>query len=447
MSRILIILSFLLINIFSINAQTNKEQLQKKREQLLKDIKYTQDLLKTKKSDKQASINDLNAINQQINLQQKLIQNSQSQVHLFDNQIIQSKEVIKTKTEELNQLKKEYEQAIINTYKYNKFTDKVLFILNAKSFSESLRRVNYLRRYAIHREKQAEEILQKSKEIQKDIVVINQKKAEKQTVLNQQMSEKQELGKTQQEKNKIVATLKSEEAKLQSTLSKKQLEAKKLDNQIAAIIKKEIEAAKKAALLAAQKAATEAATKKAAELAAKKAAEKEKTSTSTKTTTTTTKTTTSTTTTPVKPTYTPEYEKLTSSFYGNKGKLPWPVEKGFITKYFGKYNHPDLPGVLIENNGIDIKTDPSSGVRCIFEGTVVGIIDNPVFQNAVIISHGEYFTVYSKLGNVNVSKGQKVNTKQLIGTVYSDIDNVTEVHFEVWKGSEKLNPTTWIYSK
>jgi len=431
MNKILIIFLVVLLNVFGGFAQTTKEQLQKKREQLLKDISYTQQLLKSAKTNKQASVHDLNAINQQIELRQKLIQNSQSQVNLYDKQINQAKNIVKNKNIELEQLKKEYEQAVVNTYKYNKFTDKLLFILNAKSFSESLRRINYLRRYAVHREKQAQEILHKSKEIQQDIIVINKKKEEKQSILAQQLSEKQDLDKTKQEKNKIVLNLKNEEAKLQKTLSQKQLEAKKLDNQIAAIIKKEIEAAKKAALEAAKKAAAE---KAAAELAAKKATEKSKT-------------TTTSSTTPVKPTYTPEYTKLTSSFMGNKGKLPWPVEKGFITKYFGKYNHPDLSGVIIENNGIDIKTEPNSSVRCIFEGTVVGIIDNPVFQNAVIISHGEYFTVYSKLGSVSVAKGQKLNTKQTIGTVYSDTDDQTEVHLEVWKGSEKLNPALWLFAK
>jgi len=106
-----------------------------------------------------------------------------------------------------------------------------------------------------------------------------------------------------------------------------------------------------------------------------------------------------------------------------------------------------LPGVLIENNGVDIRTDPNATVRTIFEGTVVGIINNPIFKNAVIVSHGEYFTVYSKLESVSVAKGQKLSTKQTVGKVYTDTENQTEVHLEVWKGSEKINPALWIYKK
>ena len=104
---------------------------------------------------------------------------------------------------------------------------------------------------------------------------------------------------------------------------------------------------------------------------------------------------------------TPEYDQLTNNFYGNKGKLPWPIEKGFISKGFGRYNHPELNNVSIENNGIDIRTEVNSSVRCVFEGKVVGILNNPTFKNAVIISHGDYFTVYSKLASVNVTKDKK----------------------------------------
>ncbi|HUM53341.1 MAG TPA: M23 family metallopeptidase, partial [Chitinophagales bacterium] len=142
-----------------------------------------------------------------------------------------------------------------------------------------------------------------------------------------------------------------------------------------------------------------------------------------------------------------EYDQLTTNFYGNKGKLPWPVGSGFISKGFGRYNHPELNNVSIENNGIDIRTDENSSVRCVFEGKVVGVLNNPTFKNAVIISHGDYFTVYSKLASVNVTKGQKISTKQVIGTAFTDEDNITEVHLEVWKGSSKLNPADWIFKK
>ena len=119
---------------------------------------------------------------------------------------------------------------------------------------------------------------------------------------------------------------------------------------------------------------------------------------------------------------------------------------GLIPEEWEEYK-TSKPHVSFENNGIDIRTDANSNVRCVFEGKVVGILNNPTFKNAVIVSHGEYFTVYSKLASVNVSKGQKVSTKQSIGSAFTDEDNITEVHLEVWKGSSKLNPADWIYKK
>jgi murein DD-endopeptidase MepM/ murein hydrolase activator NlpD len=124
------------------------------------------------------------------------------------------------------------------------------------------------------------------------------------------------------------------------------------------------------------------------------------------------------------------------------------VEKGFIIKGFGSYTHPDLKDVKFENNGIDIKTEQGATVRCIYEGKVVGVISNPLFKNAVIVSHGDYYTVYSKLDQVFVSKGDKISLKQSIGKAFTDTDTQsTEVHLEVWKGEVKLNPTDWILRK
>jgi murein DD-endopeptidase MepM/ murein hydrolase activator NlpD len=122
------------------------------------------------------------------------------------------------------------------------------------------------------------------------------------------------------------------------------------------------------------------------------------------------------------------------------------VEKGFISKGFGTYIVPGTT-IKMDNNGIDIRSDANTSVRSVFEGKVVGILSNPTFKNAVIISHGEYFTVYSKLTSVNISKGQKVSTKQVIGTAFTDEEDITEVHMEIWKGSSKLNPADWISRK
>lgn len=431
-------------------SQDKKTALEAKRKKLLEEIKFTQKVLTETKASKAATIADLTALSKQIELRQKLIGEVETEIGTYTEKINENISELKLRETQLAQLKKEYADAVVKTYKTQRFADKILFIANANSFSEALRRVNYLRKYASFRKVQAEQILDTKTQISGQIASINSKKKTKEELLNGQVKEKIQLKQTVTQKNQVVQTLKKQEVLLQSDIAKKQAAAQKLNGQIEAIIKKEIELArlaeeqrkKEEAAKAAKLAAEEAAKKKAAELAVKKAKEEGKEASKADIEAANKKVEA-----PTKLGATPEYDQLTTNFYGNKGKLPWPVGSGFISKGFGRYNHPELNNVSIENNGIDIRTDENSSVRCVFEGKVVGILNNPTFKNAVIISHGDYFTVYSKLASINVTKGQKISTKQVIGTAFTDEDNITEVHLEVWKGSSKLNPADWIFKK
>lgn len=434
--------------VFSLSAfsQDKKAALEAKKKKLLDEIQFTQKLLTKTKASKDATLADLTALNKQIELRKKLIREVQGEIDLFTVKINQNVDSLKLKEQQLAQLKREYADAIVRIYKSQRFTDKLLFIVNANTFSEALRRVNYMRKYATFRQQQATQIIEKKSDISGQIAAIDEKKRNKEQLLNGQVKEKLQLNKSVQQKNVVVQSLKKQEKELQGNIKKKQAEAAKLNAQIESIIRKEIEAAraaeeKRQREAAAKTSAAEAAKKKAAEEAIRKARSEGKTVTKEMEEAANKKET------PVKITTTPEYNQLTSNFYGNKGKLPWPVEKGIICKGFGRYSHPELDKVVLENNGVDICTDVNAGVRCLFEGKVVGTLTNPTFKNAVIISHGEYFTVYSKLASISVSKGQKISTKQTIGSVYTDEENNTEVHLEVWKGSTKLNPADWIFKK
>ncbi len=446
----LIVLAMMLVLSTSSFSQDKKTALEAKRKKLLEEIKFTQKVLTETKASKAATIADLTALSKQIELRQKLIGEVETEIGTFTEKINENISELKLRETQLAQLKKEYADAVVKTYKTQRFADKILFIANANSFSEALRRVNYLRKYAGFRKVQAEQILDTKTQISGQIASINTKKKTKEELLNGQVKEKKQLNQTVTQKNQVVQSLKKQEVLLQSDIVKKQAAAQKLNGQIEAIIKKEIELArlaeekrkKEEAERAAKLAAEEAAKKKAAELAVKKAKEEGKEASKADIEAANKKVEA-----PAKLGATPEYDQLTNNFYGNKGKLPWPIEKGFISKGFGRYNHPELNNVSIENNGIDIRTEVNSSVRCVFEGKVVGILNNPTFKNAVIISHGDYFTVYSKLASVNVSKGQKISTKQVIGTAFTDEDNITEVHLEVWKGASKLNPSDWIFKK
>ena len=438
--------SLLLMVVLSVSAQDKKATLQAKKQKLLEEIEFTQKALTKTKASKDATVADLQALSKQIELRQKLIKEVEGEIGDYTEKINQNIDSLKQNEAKLTRLKQEYADAIVSTYKSQRFADKLLFVVNANSFSEALRRVNYLRKYATFRQQQATQIKEKKSDISGQIATIDVKKKNKEQLLQGQVKEKVQLNKTVTQKNAVVKTLKEKEKNLQTNITKKQAEAAKLDAQIEAIIKREIELArlaeeKKQKEAAAKAAADAAAKKKAAEEAIKKAKEAGKAPSKEDVEIVNKKVET-----PVKLGNTPEYDQLSSNFYNNKGKLPWPVEKGFISKGFGTYIVPGTT-IKMDNNGIDIRSDENANVRCVFEGKVVGILNNPTFKNAVIVSHGEYFTVYSKLTSVNVSKGQKVSTKQSIGTAFTDEESITEVHMEVWKGAAKLNPSDWIFKK
>lgn len=399
---IFVILSVMFLSVSNGYGQ-DKNALEAKRKKLESEINYTQNLLKKTQATKTASLNDLTTLEKQISLRKELIQNTQNEVTVFSEQINQTSKVLSELEGNLNVLRDNYAKAIYGTYKSFRLADQLLFIASSASFSEAFRKINYLRRLGDYRKKQVDDIIHTQEEISRRLAEIEQKKNKKEGLLNAQKKQEILLTRNKTQKTKIVEQLKKKESELSKQLAKKKQEAEKLNAQIQTIIAKEIEAQR------AKEAGTSGST-------------------------------------PSKPGFsaTPEGAKLSASFALNKGKLPWPVEKGFVSRTFGPYSHPEL-NITMENNGIDIRTDAFSSVRAVFDGKVVGIVSNPVYKNAVIVSHGDYFTVYSKLETVNIRKGDEIKAKQVIGVVFTDNETRdSEVHFEVWKGSSKLNPSDWI---
>lgn len=401
-----IVFTFILLLSVSVFGQT-KESLEQKRKKLLDEIKFNEKQLAQTQNNIKASFEELQTLKKQISLREALVSNSQAEVTTLDRQIQKNKQMISALEEDLRKLREQYSEAVVLTYKNQRIKQKAMLILSSENFNEAFRRLNYLRKYASYRKLQADNIKAVQNSIREKNQEIEKNKQEKQQILNEQLNQKKRLDKERMAKDQIVTTLKRQERTLSDEIKKKQAEAAKLNKQIEAIIKKEIEAAAKAKKPSEPTKVPEKAVKD-----------------------------------------TPEYLALSSGFSQNKGKLPWPVEKGYISRSFGQYSHPELKNIKLENNGIDIKTEERAQVRTIFKGKVVNVISNPVYKNAVIINHGEYFTVYSKLESVSVSPNQEVDTKSIIGTAYTDPDTkATEVHLEVWKGSVKQNPAFWIYSK
>ncbi len=398
----------MLINCCVSSAQTSgKGDLEKKKEQLVKEIDEIQkELDKTKKS-KKVNLNQLAALRKQIDTREKLIGNYNSQINEIDKEISSKIRVVRSLDRELDTLRKNYANMIYYAYKHRSAYDKLLFLFSAQDFNDALMRLKYIKRYNAYRRMQATLIGDTQADLKKQMETLKSRRETKKKVLSEQQEQRKKLATEKANKDKMAKTLSKQEKQLKASIDKKRKEQEKLKKQIADLIKKEIEASKKKAGASSGKASSSSGSLG----------------------------------------LTPEAAALSASFASNQGKLPWPVTKGELTGTFGEHEHPILENVKTKNNGIDIKTAAGADVRAVFKGKVVSIISNPGYHKAVLVKHGEYFTVYSHLASVKVKANQEVDTKQSIGSAFTDENGETSVHLEIWKGTALLNPQNWIIEK
>lgn len=387
----------------------DRGKLEKERKKLEQEIEYTKKLLKETSDNKQLTLNQLQTLRQQIQLREKVINNISKEMAMINEQLDETGIIIEALEKDLVELKKEYAGMLYNMYKNRSALNQLIFIFNAESFNDAFSRVRYLQQFGEFRKKQAQVIEETKATLERKREEQMGRKTDKQKLLETEQSQRQKLSEEMQETDRMVAQLKKQEKDLAADLEKKKQAADNLSKKIEEIIKREIEAAKKKAELEAAK---------------------------TKTTATKTNVLSAT----------PEAAKLSANFASNQGRLPWPVEKGVICESFGEHAHPVLKSIKIVNNGVDVCTNENAQVRSLFQGTVVTVMYNPGFQRAVMIRHGEYFTVYSNLKEVLVRSGDEVTVKQPLGLVYTDEKtSESKVHLELWKGTQKLNPALWIY--
>ncbi|HIN39207.1 MAG TPA: peptidase M23 [Flavobacteriales bacterium] len=383
----------------------SKNELQKKKKELEKDIQYTNILLKETKKNKEASLNQLTTLKKQITYRQRLINTITKEVKLIDRQIAENNDIVRSLEQDLLQIKNDYAKMIYYGYKNRSSYTKLMFVFASNDFNQALKRLKYLQEYSEYRHEQADLIVKTKELINEKNQDLEEKRKTKRSLMESKEKERMELSTKKKEKNNVYESLKAKENQLREDLKKQQKEAAKLQKAIEDIIAEEI-----------QKARDLAKTKSGFAL-------------------------------------TPEEAKLSANFKNNKGKLPWPVKRGIIASSFGEHNHPVLSGIKIYNNGIDLSTNKGAIARSIFDGIVTGVIILPGSnKKAVIVRHGEYFSVYGNLQQVFVKKGDKVGLKQDIGVVYTDaIKFKTESHLEIWKlsggGTVKLNPQKWIVQK
>ncbi len=403
---------------FNTYAQSSSE-LRRRKEALTREIESLNKSLNQTSSSKNLSLKQIRALNAQIRLREEKISTINSEVRLLDNEISDNTNIVRSLQSQLNKLKKEYAGMVLFAFRNQSSYSKLMFIFASQNFNQAYKRLKYLQQFSEYRKKQAKYIEGTSKDLNVKINELDRNKREKNHLLDDQQKERRTLGVQKNSKSKVLTGLSRQEKKLKQELSQKQKESARLNRAIANAINREIEEARKRAEAEARAAAAKA-----------KAENKEAPD--------------------AKPiskgssilSATPESAKLSSDFLGSRGSLPWPVTNGIIIEDFG--NHTYGRNVTTENNGVDIKTAPGSAVRAVFAGEVAAV-QNFAGSYAVLIRHGEYFTVYSNLKSVNVSRGQKVTLKQNIGSVITDVvDGTTEVHFEVRKGATPMNPASWL---
>ncbi|MBE7179358.1 MAG: peptidoglycan DD-metalloendopeptidase family protein [Mucilaginibacter polytrichastri] len=407
-------------------AQSSAE-LKKKKDQLNREIELLNRDLRETSSEKRSSLKELNTIKAQIRLREEKIKTINSEVRLLDNQISENTGTVRSLQLQLNQLKKDYAAMIVFAFRNKSAYNKMMFIFAAKDFNQAYKRLKYLQQFGDYRQRQAQYISGTQKNLNEKIVELDKDKKEKNNLLSDQEKEKKNLGVARTKQDDAVKQLSKKERATRQELVQSQRELRKLNASIASAIRREVAAAKRKAEEEARKAAAAAAaktgsTEKATTTAASAKKAAESTSAALRST--------------------PEAAKLSDDFNGNRGRLPWPVAS--ISAVVNEFGINTIEGIRTESNGIDIRTGSGATVRAVFDGTVsqVSEISGRAF---VLIRHGEFFTVYSNLKSASVSSGQKVSTKQAIGTAATDpATGDTEVHFELHKAFTPQNPRNWL---
>ena len=397
----------------------SKNELEKKKDQIQKDIDYTNQLLNLTKKSKTTSLSHLVTLNKKITYRNDLISTINTEIKGVDKEINHVSTNIDSLNNSLNRLKKQYSQMLYFAYKNQSSYSRLMFIFSSDGFNQAFKRVIYLRQLSDYRLRQRDLIVQLQDSLNGKKNKLQYVRLDKKGLLVSQKKQKMQLDEEKKEQVVVLNNLSTKEKKLRNDLKDKQRKQQQLSAKIEEIIKKEIEAARASAKK-----------KNISTLTASKSVKKlENTNTASVLLNT------------------PATIKLSNDFENNKGQLPWPVEKGIISSSFGRHAHPIWHDVVINNNGIDINSSKGAKARAIFDGRVIYVVQ--VYDKyAVLVQHGEYFTLYSNLENVFVKAEDKVITKQPIGIVQTnDEEGKTEIHLEIWRGSNKMNPEAWIAAR
>lgn len=386
-------LIILLLYSFNQYSQQSRSSLEKERDINLVKIQEAETILKETEKSKNITVGKLNVINKQIRNRQSLISNLRSDIKVQSDEIILIRNLIISLKRDLRILNNEYSDMIYSSYKSRSSLDKLTYIFSSKDYNQMFRRFNYIFQYSKFRKNQIIEINKVYEELEyqeNNLSDINKKQKK---LLDDELSENNKLQKLKGRQRKIISDLNKKQRNLRKEIAERKVALENLDKLIRDIIRREKEALLKNGdddinLL-----------------------------------------------------------EITEGFEANIGKFEWPVKSGFISNKFGEHPHPIIKNIKVKNDGIDIQTSKSSQVHAIYDGKVSTVAFIPGMNNVVIINHGEYYTLYAKLKNLKVQKGDIISEKQVIADLVTNNDGITQLQFQIWKNNIKLNPENWIIKK
>ena len=382
--------------------QTSKKQkeLEAQRLRLKKEIKQINSILFNNIKTRKSALTQVEDLQVKLNVRLELIKVTNEQANLLTTRISINERNISTNRLELRNLKDEYANLIQKSYESKSLQNRLMFLFSSESFLQAYKRVQYLKQYASYRRKQGKAIANKTKLLQELNQTLNNEKAEKILLIEENRLVQKQIEKDAQDQKSLIKTLERKQTSLAFQISKKEKQQKAIDREINRLIREAIDASNKA--LGKKR-------KKTFQL-------------------------------------TPEAKLIADNFKANKGRLPWPLEKGVVVQGFGRQRHPVVKTTTIQSNGVILATEPLAQVRAVFEGEVMSVIVIKGSNPSVLIRHGNFITLYTNLAKLYVTKGEKVNAKQAIGEVFTNQQTgKTQFQFGIFNNVDALNPKEWVY--
>jgi septal ring factor EnvC (AmiA/AmiB activator) len=429
MPKFIVSLLFICMTSVLWSQSSQQEKLEQRKAQIQKEIRDNEKLLQSVKSKEKSAMNVFMIQKNKIRLKETLINTTEKQAKFLANDMYINQMKINKLNKELAVLKEDYAKMIVKSYKSRSEQSRAMFILSSDNFLQAYKRAQYLKQYTSFRKNQGEEIKSKSVELVNFNNKLNIQKVAKRKLIVENEKEKVGLIKEKQEQEKLVNSIKKDKNRIVSDIRKKQRESKTIDKQIDRLIREAIAEANRKAALEKAKARALANNSKASPKEVAAAVAKEPVSSS-------------------RIELTPEAKLIADNFRANRGSLPWPVEKGFISLGYGDQAHPIYSTLVIHNSGVEITTNEGATARAVFGGEVASVMVLSPVNRAVMVQHGDYFTIYQNLSSVSVNKGDKISIKQALGRVRTNGDTgKTVIKFLLLQNTTYTNPQAWLTNK